>query len=80
MILFVPMMKLLLYIVLASSERVLKQSGQSKTSPILTLKKAIQKIIVQLRKQVATINPTPFLEYSRKRISVYMVNHKDRSN
>ena len=78
MILYIPVMTLLLYIVVVSSEGVLK--SQSKMLPSLILKKTIQKTMVQLRKQIATMDPTPFLEYSRKRISVYIVNHKERRN
>jgi hypothetical protein len=77
MVLYVPMMTLLLFILVVSSERVLKEMDQSRLSPGLVLKKAIQKPIAQLRKQVATIYPTPFRKYSRKRISVNKVSPKE---
>jgi len=80
MILYLPMMTLLLFIVVVSSERVLKEQNQSKILPSSILKKAIQETMAQLRKQIATINPTPFLKASRKRVSVYIVNHRERRN
>ena len=79
MLLYVPMMNLLLYILVASSEGVLKKN-QFNISLSLTLKKEIQNTKVQLRKYIATIDPTPFLKYSKKRISVYIVNHRVRKS
>ena len=77
MVLYVPMMILLLYILVESSERTLKESNQSRPSPGLALRKAIQKTTTQLRKHIATIIPTPFRKYSRKRISVNKVSPKE---
>ena len=80
MILYLPMMTLLVFIIVVSSERVLNEQNQSKMLPSFILKKAIQKTTAQLRKHVATINPTPFLKASRKRISMYIVTHRERRN
>lgn len=75
---FLPMITLLLYIVVESSERTLMEINQSKPLPGLTVRKAIQKIIVQLRKHIATMYPTPFSKYFRKRTSVKRVKEIDR--
>ncbi len=80
MILYLPMMILLVFIIVVSSERVLKEQNQSKMLPSFILKKAIQKTTAQLRKHVATMNPTPFLKASRNRISVYIVSQMEKRN
>ena len=77
LVIYVPMMGLLLFVLVTTSERTLKESGKPRQNLwsdwMVSLKKIIQKMTAQPRKQIATIIPTPFMIYSRIKTSVYRV-------
>ena len=81
LIIYAPMIALLLFILVYTSEMTLQETAEITQSPIVTpgrhLQKTIHETRVQARKHVATIYPTFVRTYSRYRNSVNKVRLKE---